>query len=112
MPPCKRKKVKCYISLIDLKEVSTTCADNTQGVTWQSIGCTALNMDDRSCIISGDKLNNKHVNFTQMLIKQQLKHTEGLKYPVLLATRTFLNNKHSPDFVHSRSLDCYIVAMF
>ena len=78
MPLCKRKKVECYISVINLKEVPTTYADNTQGVTWQSIGCTALNMDDRSCIISGDKLNNKHMNFIQMLIKQHLKHTEGL----------------------------------
>ena len=43
-------------------------------------------MDDRGCIISGDKLNDKHINFAQMLIKQQFKHLEGLKYPVVLSS--------------------------
>ena len=85
-PTCERKKVECIVPVIDLEEVPTTYVDNTQAAPWQSIGRTVLNMDDRGCIISGDKLNDKHMNYAQMLIKQQFKHLEGLKYPVVLST--------------------------
>ena len=85
-PPCKREKVESNVPIIDLEEVHTTYVDYTLAAPWQSIGRTALNMSDRGCIISGDKLNNKHVNFAQMLIKQHFKHLEGLKYPVVLST--------------------------
>ena len=66
-PPCKREKAESNVPVIDLEEVPTTYVDYTLAAPWQSIGRTALKMND---IISGDKLNDKHVNFAQMLIKQ------------------------------------------
>ena len=84
MSSCKAK-VECN-NIIDLEKVSTTYVRDKQTIPWQSIGRKTLNIDDRGCIISGDKLNDKHTNFAQMLIKQQFKHLEGLKYPVVLST--------------------------
>ena len=55
-----RGKVESNVPVIDLEEVPTTYVDYTQTAPWQSVGCTALNMNDRVCIINGDKLNDKH----------------------------------------------------
>ena len=35
------KESESIIPVTDLKEVTITFADNTQGVPWQSTGCTA-----------------------------------------------------------------------
>ena len=63
----------------------------------------SANMNTRGCIISGDKLNDKHVNFAQMLIKQHFKHLEGLKYPVVLSTlEPFPTTTNVPQIMHTR----------
>ena len=109
-PPCKREKVESNVSVIDLEEVPTTYVDNTQAAPWQSIGRTALNMSDRGCIISGDKLNDKHMNFAQMLIKQHFKHLECLKYPVVLSTlKPFPTTTKILQIMHTRE-DHWVVA--
>ena len=108
MSSCKTK-VECN-NIINLEKVSTTYVGDKQAIPWQSIGRTTLNIDDRGCIISGDKSNDKHMNFTQMLIKQQFKYLEGLKYPVVLSTlECFSTTTNVLQIMHTRE-DHWIVA--
>ena len=108
MSSCKTK-VECN-NIIDLEKVSTTYVGDKQAIPWQSIGRTTLNIDDRGCIINGDKLTDKHMNFAQMLIKQQFKHLEGLKYPVVLSTlEHFSTTTNVFQIMHTRE-DHWIVA--
>ena len=71
-PPYKKEKIDCGV--IDLEEVPMTCVNdvNSLAAPWQCVGRTTLSEGDRMCIVSGDKLNDKHMHFAQMLIKQQI----------------------------------------
>ena len=109
-PPYKKQKVDC--NMINLEEIPATCIDNDVNsltAPWQSVGRITLNKGDREYIISGDKLNDKHMHFAQILIKQQFKHLEGLKYPVILSTLgPFPTTTNALQILHTRE-DHWIV---
>ena len=70
-----------------------------------------LTQGDKECIESGGKLNDEHINFAQLLLKQQFQHLGGLKSTLTLP---YLVNKFTLahgalQIIHDRG-DHWIVA--
>ena len=53
--------------------------------TWVALDKSGvLTLRDKDCIESGGNLNDKHINFAQVLLKQQFQHLGGLASTLVL----------------------------
>lgn len=58
--------------------------DNTLSKPWLTFNGIELTEQDKAAILSGDWLTDKHMNFTQTLLKKQFDTIEGLQQTLVL----------------------------
>ena len=90
--PNKRRKVE---------PEKTTTSQTTED--WLQFGGMVLTREDKAVISSGDKLNDKHINFSQQLLKKQFPGLNGLRSTLLQTKKEPLpTSKQVVQIVHSR----------
>ncbi len=84
-PPSKKKKIELE-KAIDVEKILDPCPhDPTQNV-WLKLKGICLTKMDKDIIVSGKELTDKHINFSQEIIKMQFPHVSGLHSTLFLAT--------------------------
>ena len=68
---------------------TSDCKDSTPELTkeWVQLAGIVLTSSDKQHILDGEKLNNRHINMAQGLLKQQFSETTGLKSTLLQAKK-------------------------
>ena len=90
--PNKRRKVE---------PEKTTTSQTTED--WLQFGRMVLTREDKAVISSGDKLNDKHINFSQQLLKKQFRGLNGLRSTLLQTKKEPLpTSKQVVQIVHLR----------
>ena len=90
--PNKRRKVE---------PEKTTSPQTTED--WLQLEGIVLTCDDKAVISNGDKLNDKHINFSQQLLKKQFPGLSGLRSTLLQTKKEPLpTSKQVVQIVHSR----------
>lgn len=74
-PPCK--KIKVEVDDSDLLSLSPT------DEVWLKFGGQCLTQLDRTSLIEGKMLNDRHINFAQLLMHSQFPHADGLTHTLL-----------------------------
>lgn len=89
-PECKKRKVD------DNQDV------NSNGQVWLSLSGCLLSEEDKSIILSGKWLTDKHMDFSQNLLKKQFPGLNGLqstlwlsKHPSIVSSTNFLPIVHA-----------------
>lgn len=89
--------------IIDIESVQCTILDDGPK-PWLSFSHITLTITDQDLIIQGKRLNDKHLNFAQAILKKQCAHLNGL-YSTLLLFRmkeVFSNCKDVIQMIHTR----------
>ena len=69
--------------------------------SWVSLDKFVLTLRDKDCIESGDTLNDKHINFAQLLLKQQFQYIGGLASTLTLCrSHKLLQSQNALQIVH------------
>ena len=98
-PPCKKIKTE---PLSPKKAVDTANQSDTNK-TWVQLGGIVLSNRDKAIIIDGEQLNDKHVDFAQLLLKMRFLGFNGLPSTLLQSKKQPLaSTKHVVQVVHSR----------
>ena len=68
---------------IKIEDDSHTSSRNVSHNQWlyHELGKVQLTKEDKSAIVDGKRLNNKHISFAQNLLKIQFPEVEGLSEP-------------------------------
>ena len=69
--------------IIDIESVQCTTLNDGPKLRL-SFSCITLTIIDQGLIIQGKKLNDKHLNFSQAILKKQCAHLNGLHLTLLL----------------------------
>ena len=72
---------------IAVGEEDSASGDDSVQPVWLSANKISLLDEDRRIIATGEKLNDKHINFAQSLLKKQFKDIQGLISTLLLISR-------------------------
>ena len=113
-PPCKKRKVDTSISHDDVTiDLVSNSQDEFQAPTstslcphpWISLdGYYHLNENDKSIILSGGLLTDKHMNFAQGVLKKQFPGLNGLQCTLLLPKQNIiLSPTNYLQIVHTRN---------
>ena len=89
--------------IIDIESVQcTTLNDGPE--PWLSFSRITLTIIDQDLIIQGKKLNDKHLNFAQAILKKQCAHLNGLHSTLLLfrMKEALSNCKDVIQMIHTR----------
>ncbi len=70
--------------------------------TWAQLGGIVLSSEDKATIIDGDKLNDKHINFAQQMLKKQFLNLNGCQSTLLQAKQPLANCEQVIQIVHAR----------
>ena len=62
---------------------------SSKPVDWTVVGQHVLTEDDRDCLMSGEWLNDKHINAAQQLLKERYPIISGFQDTTLQLTRTY-----------------------
>lgn len=82
-PPKKRKVTSDEVITFGDGKITD---NHTTPVTWLSLSNIILTDDDQGIIVTGEELNDKHINYAQTLIKKQFKYVPGLMCTLLLTS--------------------------
>ena len=86
---------------------------NDSPQAWLSLNCITLTNEDKEIIQMGGQLNDKHMNFAQILLKQQFSNIQGLYSTLLLfrQKKIFVSarGRNVLQIIHTRQ-DHWIVA--
>ena len=83
-PPNKKRKV-ANNEAIDVESMNLKNDSMAEPLPWLSLNNITLTEEDREIIVSGEELNDKHINFAQAILKQQFKGIAGLQSTLLLS---------------------------
>lgn len=71
-------------SSVDVHEVHVDTAEKPVAGTWCKTGATVLTLADKDLLLTGQCLNDKHINASQCLLREEFPFVEGLNDSDLL----------------------------
>ena len=106
IPAAKKVKVKadCVVKPVEVVE------DDPTSQPWAAFPTTRVRLyaEEKAILVSGRKLNDKHINFAQALLKAQYPRMEGLRNTLQQARFNFSISDEVVQIVHER-MDHWIV---
>ena len=67
---------------------------------YHELGKVRLTKEDKSAIVDGERLNDKHISFAQNVLKIQFPEIEGLKSTILQERFKLDSSKHIVQILH------------
>ena len=83
-PPSKKMKLASDHIILDGEDPVISNA-GVAPVMWLEMNNIILTKADRRIIVTGEELNDKHINFAQMMLKNQFQEILGLQSTLLLS---------------------------